>query len=70
MLLVVIPGSAFVVSLLTSSGGGFYAMSFAASQAALYLPATILACLTALAARRSGRDRSADEAGAGGAEGS
>jgi hypothetical protein len=70
VLLVVIPGSAFVVSLLTFSGVDFYAMSFAASQAALYLPATILACLTALAARRPGRDRSADEAGAGGTEGS
>ena len=51
-LLVAIPGSAFVVSLLTFANVSFYAMSFAASQVALYLPPMILAGLAVMAARR------------------
>jgi hypothetical protein len=64
VLLVVIPGSAFVASLLTFAGVNFYGMSFAASQAALYLPPVVLASLTALLVRRTGRSRPAEATGA------
>lgn len=62
VLLAAIPGSAFVVSLMTFANVNFYSMSFAASQLALYLPPAILAGLTILAIRRPGGDR-ASEAG-------
>jgi hypothetical protein len=64
VLLAVIPGSAFAVSLLTFANVNFYSMSFAASQFALYLPPVMLAGLTILAIRRPGGDR-ASEAGQG-----
>ena len=62
VLLAPIPGSAFVVSLMTFANADFYSMSFAASQFALYLPPAMLAGLTILATRRPGGDR-ASEAG-------
>ena len=49
-LLVVIPGSAFAVSLLSFARVDFYAMSFPAAQLALYGPPVALAALIALIA--------------------
>ena len=59
LLLVVVPGSAFAVSLLSFAQVDYYVMSFAASQFALYGPPVALAALIALAAHR----RSAPTAG-------
>jgi len=53
VLLVLIPGSAFAASLLTFASVSFPAMSFAAGQAALYLPPAGLATLTLVAMLRS-----------------
>jgi hypothetical protein len=52
MLLVVIPGSAFLVSLLSFAQVDYYSMSFAESQFALYGPPVVLAAVLALAVRR------------------
>ena len=52
MLLVVLPGSAFLVSLLSFAQVDYYSMSFAPSQFALYGPPVALAALLALAVRR------------------
>src|SRR5260221_1413113 len=60
VLLAAIPGSAFVVSLMTFAKVNFYSMSFAASQFALYLPPAMLAGLTILAIRRPGGDRASE----------
>ncbi len=51
-LLIAIPGSAFVASLLSFAQVDYYSMSFAASQFALYGPPLALAALIALAAHR------------------
>jgi hypothetical protein len=53
VLIVAIPGSAFLATLLTSVNVQFYQLSFAAAMAALYLPPAFLAGLTILAVRRS-----------------
>jgi hypothetical protein len=55
VLLAGIPGSAFIVSLLTFAQVDFYSLGFAASQVALYLPPAILAGLAVIAIRRSAR---------------
>ncbi len=55
VLLVIIPGSAFAVSLLSFVQVDYYFMSFAASQFALYGPPVALAALIALTARRQAR---------------
>ena len=52
-LIIAIPGSAFVVTVLTFAHVQFYDMSFAAALASLYLPPAALAALAVLAARRS-----------------
>jgi hypothetical protein len=52
VLLLVIPGSVFAVSLLSFAQVDFYGMSFAASQVAMYGPPVALAALIALAAHR------------------
>ncbi len=52
-LIIAIPGSAFVVTVLTFAHVQFYDMSFAAAVASLYLPPIAMAGLAVLAARRS-----------------
>jgi hypothetical protein len=54
ILLVAIPGSAFLASLLTFVSIQYYSFGFAASQVALYLPPIMIACLAATAIRSSG----------------
>ena len=53
ILLAVIPGSAYLVSVLTFARVDFYALTGPAAQAALYGPPAALAVLAALAIRRT-----------------
>jgi len=64
VLIAVIPGSAFAVTVLTFAHVQFYDMSVPAALASLYLPPLALAGLTLLAARRSHRGPAQPEAGA------
>lgn len=64
ILIAVIPGSAYVVTVLTFAHVQFYDMSFGAALASLCLPPVALAGMTLLAARRSNRAPGQPEAGA------
>lgn len=62
VLLAGIPGSAYLVSVLTFAHVNFYAMTGAAAQAALYAPPLALAALTVLAIRQTIRQTDGEPA--------
>jgi hypothetical protein len=64
VLIVAIPGSVFVVTLLTFANVQFYDMSTPAATLSMYLPPFALAALAFLAAMRSGRPSTPRESGA------